>query len=764
MITRRAFIEGCGVTTVGLYFGLYAYADKKTAEPDGRTNAKPKTTAPEEEAKVTGLKPNVFVHVSPSGVVTIVNHRSEMGQGIRSSLPVLLADELGADMKHVVIQQADGDKKFGDQNTDGSNSVRGIYTEMRKAAATARVMLIAAAARRWNVDPKACVAQDHSMVHTKSQRKLGFGALAIEAGALPIPAPEQVVLRPKSELKHVGHKLPLLDGPAFVAGTAVYGADVRLPDMLIAVIARPPVVGGRIDHYDKKAALAVNGVEKLIEMPHPSAPYQFQPWGGVAVLAKNTWSAMQGRKALSASWRNGANEDYDSATFRSALEKTARSPGTHLRNVGDVDNALKISKRTLEAEYFVPHLPHVAMEPPVAVARYDAANGGHCEIWASTQNPQAARTEAARVLELSEDRVTVHVTFIGGGFGRKSKADFVSEAAFLSKACGRPVRVQFTREDDIHHDYLNTVAAQHLTAGLDENNHVTAWRHRTAFPPIKSLFDTSVIEPGAGDLQQGVLDFALAIPNVRAEVGAAKAHVRTGWLRSVYNIFHAFAINSFLDELAHARQIDPRENLLELIGPARQLSLKELGIEALANYGLPLDLHPVDAGRLRAVIEKVTAMANWKSRGQQKGRAFGLAAHRSFLSYAAVVASVTRNAQGQPWVDEVWIALDPATVINPDRVKAQLEGSVINGISHIMYGGVTHKRGAVEQNNFDGVNLVRMAVAPRRIHVEIIERDLAPGGVGEPGVPPVAPAVANAIFALTKIRVREFGVAHMKWS
>ncbi|MGE5049469.1 MAG: xanthine dehydrogenase family protein molybdopterin-binding subunit, partial [Deltaproteobacteria bacterium] len=407
----------------------------------------------------------------------------------------------------------------------------------------------------------------------------------------------------------------------------------------------------------------------------------------------------------------------------------------------------------VEAEYHVPHLAHVSMEPPACIARYE---DGTCEVWASTQNPQAARTEAAKILGLDESKVTCHVTLLGGAFGRKSKADFVGEAAFLSREAGAPVRVQFTREDDLRHDYYNAVNTQLLTAGLDAQNKIIAWRQRTAFPPIANTMAPNVKGPGPDDLQQGVTDLPLAIPNVRAETCDAAAHVRIGWLRSVYNIFHGFSPGSFMDELAHARGVDPRENLLEIFGPARIVSLRELGVEKLRNYGAPLEKHPVDAGRYRDVIERVTRMANWSDR---KGRALGLAAHRSFLTYVAVVASVVKDARGKIAVDEVWLAADAGTVVDTERARSQMEGAVIFGMSHAFYGGATMKNGVTEQANFDSYKLIRIGEAPRRTHVEIVESDGPPGGIGEPGVPPVAPAIANAIFALTGQRIRSIPFA-----
>jgi isoquinoline 1-oxidoreductase beta subunit len=346
----------------------------------------------------------------------------------------------------------------------------------------------------------------------------------------------------------------------------------------------------------------------------------------------------------------------------------------------------------------------------------------------------------------------VHTTFLGGGFGRKSKADFAGEAAYIARAAGVPVRVQWTREDDLRHDYYNTVSTQRLTAGVDARGKVVAWRHRTAFPPISSLF-TGAAQAAAADLQQGVLDLPLAVPNVRAEACAAKAHVRVGWLRSVYNIFHAFAISSFMDELAHELGRDPREMMLELLGPPRQASLAELGIPSLPNYHASLEDHPVDVGRLRHVIERVTESSGWSRRHARK-RSLGLAAHRSFLSYSAAVVSAYRDPQGRIGIDEAWLVIDAGQLVHPDRVRAQMEGSVVFGTSIALHGGVTMKDGATEQGNFDTMRIARMRQAARRIHVELVRSHELPGGVGEPGVPPVAPAIANAVFALTGRRVR----------
>lgn len=731
-LSRRGFLAGLGA-------GLVVSALPRVSRGDA-----------------TGLDPHVLIHIALDGTVTILCHRSEMGQGIRSSLPVLIGDELGADPARVVVRQADGDKKYADQNTDGSTSIRTQYDYLRKAGAAARMMLVAAAAQRWKVKPETCTTKNHQILHAPSKRTLAFAEVVADAAKLPVPADKDLVLRPVAELERITDpKLPLLDGIAYVTGAAEYGADVKLPGMLVAMIARPPVVGGKVAKYDASRAVLVPGVKHVFEMPEPKAPWLFQPWGGIAVVAETTWAAMQGRAALDITWDHGPNASYSSPAYRTQLLDSVRAPGTTLREVGNIDGAFAKAAKTVEAEYVVPHLSHMQMEPLVAVAR---VTDGRAEIWAPTQNAQGNRADVAKLLGIKEDQVTLHVTLLGGAFGRKSKSDFVLEAAFLAKKLGNgvPVRVQWTREDDIKHGYYNAASAQRLRAALDDKGAVTAWHHRTALTPIGATFDGKQDTADIDDLQQGVTDLALAAPNVRAEACRAPVHTRVGWFRSVYNIFHAFAVGSFIDEIAHARGTDPRETWLDVIGPARTMSLAELGVTKLENYGQPLSQHPVDAGRLRNVITRVTELAGWSKRGD---RAFGLAAHRSFLTYAAVVISVVPDPIRGVRIDEAWISMDPGTVINRDRVHSQMEGAVVMGISNTLYGGITMTNGATDQTNFRDARVARIRDAPYRIHTDLVESKEPPSGVGEPGMPPVHAAVANAIFALTKRRLREIPLA-----
>jgi isoquinoline 1-oxidoreductase subunit beta len=739
VLPRRSFLVSLGLAVGTLALGI---------APAVSCARKPEGPVPSRDG---GVSPNVFVHIAPDGKVTIVCQRSEMGQGIRSSIPALIADEMGADMARVAIVQADGDAVYGSQDTDGSNSIRSDYETLRRFGATARVMLVTAAATQWGVPLATCEARDHRVVHAASQRTLDFGELAPVAAKLPLPKDHEVTLKPRSELRRVGGPLPLVDALDIVTGRAMYGADTKLPGLLCAVVARPPVLGAEVQRYDATKTLAVPGVKQVYVLPTPWGTPRFQPLGGIAVIADTTWAALRGRAVLDVTWSESINDSYESVAYREELLASVRGPGKVVRHIGDVDAALAKTSRRVVAEYYVPHLAHATMEPPATVARVD---GNGCEVWTSTQNPQEAREQVSKALSLPQKYVTVHVTLLGGGFGRKSKPDYVAEAALIARACGAPVRLQWTREDDIQHDYFHTTSAQRLEAGLDADGKVTAWLHRTAFPSIMSTFVPLVDHASDGELAQGVTDFPLAIPNVRAENGAAKAHVRIGWLRSVNNIHHAFAMQSFIDEIAQARGEDPKDVLLEIVGPPRSVGAKELGVEKASNYGASMVKHPIDPSRLRHVIERVTASAGWDER-KDTGRALGLAAHRSFLTYVACVVSVVRGQTGKIHVDEAWIAVDAGTVVNPDRVTSQMEGAVVFGMSLALHGAITMRNGAVTQTNFRDYKLVRMPEVPRAIHVDIVPSDGPPGGVGEPGLPPVAPAIANAVFALTGKRVRD---------
>ncbi|WP_111496229.1 xanthine dehydrogenase family protein molybdopterin-binding subunit [Marinobacter bohaiensis] len=755
-VSRRSFLKGLAASSAFVLAAKWGVASAQEAQYGA--DAMPHGWVDD---------PNVFIRIDDDGTVTIVNHRAEMGQGIRTSLVMVAADELGADWDRVRVEQAPGDEaKYGNQNTDGSRSMRHWFDPMRRAAAAARMMLEQAAADRWQVPVAECSADVQVVRHTPSGRELGFGELAVAARELPVPERETLELKPREAWRYIGkggsamsQNRPLaIDGEDIVSGQAIFGADVDFDDMLYAVIARPPVYGGKVAKVDADAAKQVTGVVGIQQLDGTTQPGGFQPLGGVAVIAGNTWAAIQGRNALSIEWDNtsaGDNARYDTASFRQELEQRAQSPGKVIRTQGDIGTALKNASDSIQATYFMPHLAQAPMEPPVATARL---RDGKAEIWAPVQNPQAARDGVAKQLGLEPESVTINVTLLGGGFGRKSKPDFIFEAASLAKAFeGRPVRVQWTREDDLHHSYFHALSVDRLEAGLDANGKTVGWRHRTLSPSITSLFGPDPEHKGGFELGMGFNTMPFDIPALQLENPPAAAHVRIGWFRSVYNLPHAFAIQSFAAEVAEAAGRDHRDYLLELLGPDRQIDPESIGEQW--NYGENPDLYPIDIGRMRAVVEKATAEAGW-GRDMPANRGLGLAVHQSFASYTAVVFDVEVADSGDLVIHNVDMAFDCGPQVNPERIRSQLEGACIMGIGIALQSEITLQDGQVQQDNFHQYHFARMRHAPRNIRTHLINDnpDIAPGGVGEPGLPPIAPALCNAIYAASGKRIRELPV------
>ena len=701
-----------------------------------------------DSAQAAGVfQPDLFLSIADDGTVTVVAARSEMGCGSRTALPLVVADELDADWSKVKLDQAVGDPKYGDQDTDGSHSVRSFFDQMRQIGATGRVMLITAAAAQWSVSAKDCTTEPHFVVHRASGRKLGYGELASAAAKLPVPKKEEVALKPRSEWRYIGKEgNALFDLPDIVTGKAIFGMDATMPGMVYASVEHPPVLGQKIKSYDDKAALKVAGVTKTVAIETFKPPHAFQPLGGVAVIADNTWAALQGRKALKIDWDSSPHSVYNSAEYRKTLEATSRQPGKVARNVGDVDAAFAKGGKIVEAEYYTPHLAHASMEPPVAVVDY---RDGKVLVWAPTQNPQAVQETLASVLGIKKEDVNCHVTLLGGGFGRKSKPDQVAEAAVLSKQLGKPVKVVWTREDDIRCDYFHSVAAMYMKAAIGADGKPTAWLQRTVYPPINSTFDPAA-KYADDEMGLGWNNLPFDIPNHRAENGPADFHVRIGWLRSVANVYHAFAIHCFADELAKAANKDPVQYLLDLIGPARIIDLGQKGDEAEE-----AKTYPLDTARLRHVVGIAAEKSGWGKRPMGKGRGLGIAAHRSFLTYVATVVEVEVDNKGQVHIPNVWTAVDAGTVVAPDNVRNQFEGAASFGASLALFGEITATNGVIDQNNFHNYPIARMNRAPRHTEVHIVESEAPPAGVGEPGLPPVAPALCNAIFAATGKRVRE---------
>lgn len=703
--------------------------------------------------------PLVFVSIAPDGAVTIVAHRAEMGTGVRTSLPMIVADEMEANWTRVHVVQADANEaRYGNQNVDGSRSVRHFMLPMRRVGAAARQMLEAAAAARWSVAASEVRAEQHEVVHLPSGRRLGYGELAADASRQTVPKGEALKLKSPADFRYIGkEKVRLVDLEAIGRGQATYGMDMRLPGMVYAVIARPPVVGGKLRSVRSEKALQVPGVLKVVEIPSYNGAPAFQALGGVAVVASNTWSAMQGRAALEIDWNDGPNTSYDSVAYRKALEVGARAPGKALRNDGNAPDVWAKAPETerFAAEYYLPHLAHASMEPPVATV---VINGEHCEVWTSVQNPQAALDIVAARLKLKPENVKVNVLLLGGGFGRKSKPDYVDEAAIIAQTMpGTPVKLVWTREDDIQHDYLHAVAVERLEAVVGKDGRPETWLHRSASPSISSLFAEGAKGLQVFEAAMSAINMPYQIPHVRVETAEVEAHTRIGWFRSVYNIPHAFAAQCFIAELAHRAGRDHKQYALDLIGPARQFNPGT--ISDTWNYDESPERYPYDTGRLRDVIEAATKGAGW-GRTLPKGHGLGLAFCYSFMSYTATVVEVAVDDKGEVQVLAVDMAIDCGPQVNPERIRAQMEGGAIMGLSLALSGEISFENGRVQQSNFHDYEVMRHAASPRTIRTHLVNDDhfVPPGGVGEPPVPPVAPALCNAIFAATGKRVRNLPV------
>ena len=739
-VSRREFLQGV-VSTGALVLGVRLGPESLGAEVP--SSADPLNS--------TAFHPNVFVGIEPDGRVVIIAARSEMGTGSRTTLPRIVADEMEADWSRVRIEQAIGDAKYGDQSTDGSHSVRSYFGTMREMGASARTMLVEAAATEWKVPASECEADFHTVVHKPSGRRTGYGNLATAAAILPVPANESLKFKPKRAWRYIGKDSSFYDLEGICTGKPLYGMDAHHDGMVYASIEHPPVLGGKVASCDDHDALKVAGVRQTIPIDPFKPPHQFQPLGGVAVIADNTWAAFEGRQKLKINWEHGANAVYDSDAFRKEMQTTAHKPCKVALDRGNVDAEFSKGGKILEAEYYVPHLAHASMEPPVALADY---HEGKVEAWAPTQDPQAVQETVGKVLGIPKENVTCHVTLLGGAFGRKSKPDYVAEAAFLSKKVGRPVKVVWTREDDIKFGYYHTVAAMYMKAAVGENGMPTAWLQRSVFPPIGSTFELNKTYGDAGELGMGWTDIPFAVANLRAENGPATAYVRIGWFRSVANIYHAFAVQSFADELAHAAGRDSLDYLLALIGPDRVIDKKALPAD-YDNMGGAYEDYPIDTARLRRVTELAAEKAGWGKRKLGPGQGMGVAVHRSFLTYVATVVQVQMDEKGKVHVGRVDTAVDTGLIVNPANVHNQFEGAAVFGTSVALCSEITASGGIINQSNFQDYRLCRINEAPAEIHVHLVESDAPPAGAGEPGVPPFAPALCNAIFAATGKRIRE---------
>lgn len=742
-VSRRGFL---GVSAAG--FALAAFSGT------GAQAFAPYKTGGEDMPNGLVYDPNIFVSIDADGTVTIVAHRSEMGQGVRTSLPMVLADEMGADWARVKIVQAEGDEpKYGNQNTDGSRSMRHHIQSMRQMGASVRHMLQHAAATKWGVDPSSVVVGVHDV--SNGALTAGFGELAEDAMALPVPEFDALSFKDESEFRYIGKgKIPVVDLHDITTGAAMYGADIMLPGMKVAVIARPPAVGETPANVNADAALAIPGVEGIHTLAGSVMPAGFAPLGGVAVIAAHTSAAIKGRDALEIEWSKGPHSDFDSDAYMEDMRETAAASGKVLRAEGDWEAAKAAAATVFEREYSQKHAVHAPMEPLVAVADVKSDSA---EIWGPFQSPYQVRVDVAAAIGMELDQVKVNVTLLGGGFGRKSKGDFATEAALISQEVGAPIKVQWTREDDIRHSFNHTTSVERLEAAIDGDGKVTGIRYNSVAPSLLSTF-----APDSGyqfNLESGMghVDLPFEVPNLSIENGKAMAHTRVGWFRSVSNIPRAWAVQSFSAELANELGKDQKEMLLELIGSDRQLEPPKQGFsEDFWHYGEQYSEYPIDTMRLKNVLELAAQKAGW-GKSLPEGEGLGIAVHRSFVSYVAAVAHVKIADDGTIRVPEIHMAVDCGFAANPERIRSQMEGAAVMGMTTALFSGVTYKNGAVQEGNFDQYEMVRASNFPEVVHTHIVEHPFSvhAAGVGEPGLPPIPPAIGNAVFAASGKRLRD---------
>ncbi len=704
-ISRRDFLKAGALLGGGLILGI--------SLPESALSAK-------QSPKAASASLNAFVRIGSDDTVTIIVNHSEMGQGVYTSLPMLVNEELDADWSKIRIEAAAVDAAYnhtayGMQMTGGSSSVWSEYDRLRQVGAAAREMLVGAAAKQWKVDPSTCRAEKGNVIH-ESGKKLSYGKLAKNAAAMPVP--KDVKLKDPSQYTTVGKPTRRLDTPEKVNGAAKFGMDVSLPGMLTAVVARPPVFGAKVKSVKDGKAKAVPGVRAVAQVP-----------SGVAVIAKDFWSAKKGRDALEIVWDEGPNAKLSTAGMRGQYAELAKTPGLAAKKEGDVDAAMAKAVKQLNAEYEVPYLAHATMEPMNCTVDLKKNS---CEIWTGTQFQTADRNAAAEVAGLKPEQVKVHTMYLGGGFGRRANPanDFVKEAVHVAKAAKVPVKVIWTREDDMQGGYYRPMWYDRIAAALDEKGNPVAWKHTIVGQSILggTPFESMMVKNGIDQTStEGASDLPYAVPNVLVDLHSPKIGVPVLWWRSVGHSHTAFVVESFLDELAAAAGKDPYEYRKQL----------------LAN-------HPRHLGVLNLAAEK----SGW-GKAVPSGRARGIAVHESFGSYIAEVAEVSvDNTNGQIAVHKVVCAVDCGKYVNPDTIRAQMESGIVFGLSAALHGAITLKDGRVEQSNFHDYPLLRLSEMPE-VEVHIVESKEKSGGIGEPGVPPIAPAVANAVFALTGKRIRK---------
>ena len=703
-LSRRALIKGSLVVGAGLVVGFELPVQRRQA------------IAQQTPGHFT---PNQWIKIDRDGLVTIVNSVVEMGQGSLTTMPMIVADELDADFDKVRVDQAPANPKLyanpqtGNQSYGGSRGVRDHMQMLRKAGAAAREMLMQAAASEWNVPVGELETEPGVVIHKSTGRRLPYGQLVDKAAQLPVP--QNPKLKTPDQFRYIGKIIQRRDTPIKVNGVAIYGVDVQVPGMLIASIERCPVFGGSPKTFDAAAAKRIPGVKHIVQVTN-----------GIAVVADSFWTAQGGRKALKATWNEGSLATLTSAQIRQGYEQAAKQPGQQARKEGEAEKALAAGGNVIEAIYEVPFLEHACMEPMNATAH---VRSDSCEIWAPTQNPGGSQQTGARITGLPVEKVIVNTTFLGGGFGRRGEQDFIIDAVETSKAVGAPVKVMWTREDDIQHGFYRPATYNVFKASLDDKGMPVAWWNRLVGPGLQVQKGRVPAYSLDATAMAGARDMPYNVPNILVEWVNKDYGIPVGFWRSVGSSQNAFIVESFVDELAHAARQDPFEYRRGLLGKSP---------------------------RHRAVLELAASKAKWGT-PLPPGLARGIAVCFSYGSYAAHVAEVSVGPDGKVRVHRIVGAIDAGIAVNPDQVKAQMEGGAIYALTATLYGEITIERGRVKQSNFHDYRMLRIDEAPE-IEVYILDSGEAPGGLGEPGVPTVAPAVCNAIFAATGKRIRQLPI------
>ena len=744
--SRRRFLRHSALTSTGLVLGLYVNAGNadQIAKPATRSTT----------AGIADFTPNAFIRIAADGSVTLISKQPEIGQGIKTSLPMVIAEELEVNWKDVRIVQGDLNPAYGNQSAGGSTSTPNNYNDFHRLGATARTMLVDAAAQTWGVPVNECKAVSSKVLHTPSQRTLGYGALAAKAATLPVPDPKSVILKDPSNYQLLGTRIGGVDNAAVVSGKPLFGIDVKLPGMLYAVYEKCPVFGGKVISANLDVIKTLPGVRDAFMIEGTSNLNGLVP--GIAIIATSTWAAFSARKQLKVIWDEGVYAKQSWSEFATQAQTQSTQAGaTILRKDGDAVAALAHASKTVEAAYSYPFISHASIEPQNCTAWWKPEEGS-LELWAPTQNPGAGQNLVATTLNIPKEKILMHITRSGGGFGRRLSSDYVVEAAAIAQKVTAPVKLTWSREDDIQHDHFRAGGFHFLRGGIDAKGKLIAWHnHFVTFANRVNREGKSILQPGSGGSLSGDEFPGRWVENCLLEQTPIECGIPMGpWRAPGSNVF-AWVFHSFIDELAHAAGRDPLAFRLEILGD------KEI-IAGTGERG-----QPYHVGRMKHVLQEVAEKSGWGKKTFPRGQGQGIAFHFSHRGYIAQVAEVTVSKKGELKVDRVVVVSDiGAQIVNLSGAENQVQGSVIDGLSTLMYPELTVERGRITQSNFHDYPLLRIADTPPKVEVHFLKTDFPVTGLGEPAFPPLAPAVCNAIFAATGKRVRQLPLTHtdLSWS